>query len=80
METCWWGCAKIEELRSPGTAKRKRITKHQRDNKRQDLYSDPRFITENINGDICTSDCGNYTLQLVCNDVSETVQLLDQDG
>ncbi|XP_065922944.1 E3 ubiquitin-protein ligase TRIM71 isoform X2 [Magallana gigas] len=28
----------------------------QRDNKGQKLYSDPHYITENINGDICTSD------------------------
>ncbi|XP_062579527.1 uncharacterized protein LOC134241499 [Saccostrea cucullata] len=27
-----------------------------RENKGQNLYSDPRYITENINGDICTSD------------------------
>ncbi|XP_078318935.1 uncharacterized protein LOC144620856 [Crassostrea virginica] len=30
----------------------------QRDNKEQELYSYPRYITENINGDICTSDNG----------------------
>ncbi|XP_062590544.1 uncharacterized protein LOC134252123 [Saccostrea cucullata] len=28
----------------------------QRDNKGQGLYSSPHYITENINGDICTSD------------------------
>nr|XP_022315207.1 E3 ubiquitin-protein ligase TRIM71-like [Crassostrea virginica]XP_022315208.1 E3 ubiquitin-protein ligase TRIM71-like [Crassostrea virginica]XP_022315209.1 E3 ubiquitin-protein ligase TRIM71-like [Crassostrea virginica] len=28
----------------------------QRDNKDQKLYSNPHYITENINGDICTSD------------------------
>ena len=28
----------------------------QRDNKEQELYSNPHYITENINGDICTSD------------------------
>ncbi|XP_065938594.1 tripartite motif-containing protein 5-like isoform X2 [Magallana gigas] len=30
----------------------------QRDNKGQALYSDPHYITENINGDVCVSDCG----------------------
>ena len=30
----------------------------QRDNKEQQLYSNPDYITENINGDICTSDYG----------------------
>nr|XP_022303865.1 E3 ubiquitin-protein ligase TRIM37-like [Crassostrea virginica] len=76
------------------------------------LYSDPRYITENINGDICTSDynkCAvvvvnksgqhkfSYTGQgsrfhpfgictdvhghiLVCDIISQTVQLLNQDG
>ncbi|XP_078313035.1 uncharacterized protein LOC111135019 isoform X1 [Crassostrea virginica] len=35
----------------------KEIQNIQRDNKgRQKLYSDPHYITENINGDICTSD------------------------
>ena len=29
-----------------------------RDNKEQELYIYPRYITENINGDICTSDFG----------------------
>uniref|UniRef100_A0A8W8J2A0 B box-type domain-containing protein n=1 Tax=Magallana gigas TaxID=29159 RepID=A0A8W8J2A0_MAGGI len=28
----------------------------QRDNKGQELYGNPHYITENINGDICTSD------------------------
>nr|XP_022342225.1 uncharacterized protein LOC111135985 [Crassostrea virginica] len=35
---------------------RKEIQNIQRDNKGQKLYSDPRYITENINSDICTSD------------------------
>uniref|UniRef100_A0A8W8JG67 B box-type domain-containing protein n=2 Tax=Magallana gigas TaxID=29159 RepID=A0A8W8JG67_MAGGI len=34
----------------------KEIQNIQRDNKGQGLYSYPHFITENINGDICTSD------------------------
>ncbi|XP_062595587.1 tripartite motif-containing protein 2-like [Saccostrea cucullata] len=84
----------------------------ERDNKGQRLYSGPIYITENINGDICTSDIikevvvvvnksgqhrFSYTGQksgfnplgictdvlghiLVCDDVSDTVHLLDQDG
>nr|XP_022337721.1 uncharacterized protein LOC111133541 [Crassostrea virginica] len=83
----------------------------QRDNKEQKLYSFPLSITENINGDICTSDFYkqavvvvnklgqhrfSYTGQgsefrpwgictdvlghiLVCDIVSNTVYLLDQD-
>ncbi|XP_062579941.1 uncharacterized protein LOC134241946 [Saccostrea cucullata] len=77
----------------------------------QNLYSYPHYITENINGDICTSDRNmgvvvldqsgqfrfTYTGQgskfsplgmctdasghiLVCDDISHTIQLLDQDG
>ncbi|XP_052696006.1 uncharacterized protein LOC128174506 [Crassostrea angulata] len=34
----------------------KKIQNIQRDNKGQGLYSNPRYITENINGDICVSD------------------------
>ena len=90
----------------------KEIQNIQRDNKGQDLYSCPLYITENINGDICTSDLKkqavvvmnkswqhrfSYTGQgsvfrpwgictdvlghiLVCDDVSVSVHLLDQDG
>nr|XP_022340417.1 uncharacterized protein LOC111135025 [Crassostrea virginica] len=82
------------------------------DNQGQKLYSDPHFITENINGDICISDFQkkaavvvnksgqhrfSYTGQgakfwpygictdvlghiLVCDGVSKSVHLLDQDG
>ncbi|XP_078313037.1 uncharacterized protein LOC111135985 [Crassostrea virginica] len=90
----------------------KEIQNTQRDNKGQELYSDPHYITENINGDICTSDYRkhavvvvnksgqhrfSYTGQgsefdpwgictdvlghiLVCDNVSKSVHLLDQDG
>ncbi|XP_062585492.1 uncharacterized protein LOC134247167 [Saccostrea cucullata] len=34
----------------------KELQNIQRDNKGERLYSEPRYITENINGDICTSD------------------------
>eukprot|EP00105_Crassostrea_gigas_P031169 XP_011453768.1 PREDICTED: uncharacterized protein LOC105346756 [Crassostrea gigas] len=33
-----------------------KIQNIQRDNKGRELYSNPHYITENINGDICTSD------------------------
>ncbi|XP_052677532.1 uncharacterized protein LOC128158640 [Crassostrea angulata] len=84
----------------------------QRDNKGQELYSRPDYITENINGDVCVSDYNkhavvvvdksgqhrfSYTGQgsgfnpfgictdvlghiLVCDVISKTVHLLDQDG
>ncbi|XP_062621401.1 tripartite motif-containing protein 2-like [Saccostrea cucullata] len=90
----------------------KELQNIQWDNKGQGLYNSPCYITENINGDICTSDLLNravvvvnksgqhrfsYTGQgsefdpfgictdilghiLVCDYVSETVHLLDQDG
>nr|XP_022312757.1 protein PML-like [Crassostrea virginica] len=90
----------------------KEIQNIQRDNQGKELYEYPSYITENINGDICTSDFNNravvvvnksgkhrfsYTGQgsvflpwgictdvlghiLVCDSVSETVHLLDQDG
>ena len=34
-------------------------------NEGQELYSDPHYIIENINGDICTSDYGNYSVVVV---------------
>ncbi|XP_019928162.3 tripartite motif-containing protein 2-like [Magallana gigas] len=90
----------------------KEIKNIQRDNKGQNLYNYPHYITENINGDICTSDSlkhavvvvnksgqhrFSYTGQgsefyprgvctdllghiLVCDYLSNTVDLLDQDG
>ncbi|XP_062608694.1 tripartite motif-containing protein 2-like [Saccostrea cucullata] len=89
----------------------KELQNIQRDNKGQRLYGGPRYITENINGDICTSDYYkgvvvvnksgqhrfSYTGQgsgfspygictnvlghiLVCDVISNTVHLLDQDG
>ncbi|XP_078312641.1 uncharacterized protein LOC144619152 [Crassostrea virginica] len=90
----------------------KEIQNIQRNNQGQELYSNLHYITENINGDICTSDYNksavvvvnksgqhrfSYTGQgsrfypygictdvlghiLVCEGLSNTVHLLDQDG
>ncbi|XP_022337719.2 uncharacterized protein LOC111133539 isoform X2 [Crassostrea virginica] len=90
----------------------KEIQNTQRDNQRQELYSHPFYIIENINGDICTSDLNKQAVVvvnklgrhrfsyrgqgsefrplgictdvfghiLVCEIVSNTVHLLDQDG
>ncbi|XP_078310241.1 uncharacterized protein LOC111135535 [Crassostrea virginica] len=90
----------------------KEIQNIQKDNQGQGLYSDPHYITENTNGDICTSDYSkravvvvnksgqhrfSYTGQgswfspwgictdvlghiLVCDNASNTIHLLDQDG
>ncbi|XP_062614740.1 uncharacterized protein LOC134276507 [Saccostrea cucullata] len=90
----------------------KELQNIQRDNKGLELYMSPHYITENINGDICTSDINkgavvvvnksgqyrfSYTGQesefwpcgictdvlghiLVCDEISNTVHLLDQDG
>ncbi|XP_078310174.1 uncharacterized protein LOC111135708 [Crassostrea virginica] len=102
------GEAKVTRYSKAG----KELQNIQRDNKGQGLYRHPRYITENINGDICTSDYGteavvvvnksgqhrfSYTGQglvfypygictdvlghiLVCDIISDTVHLLDQDG
>nr|XP_022339912.1 uncharacterized protein LOC111134801 [Crassostrea virginica]XP_022339913.1 uncharacterized protein LOC111134801 [Crassostrea virginica] len=43
----------------------KEIQNIQKDNKGQELYSQPRYITENINGDICTSDFLKYAVVVV---------------
>ncbi|XP_078329847.1 uncharacterized protein LOC111113501 isoform X1 [Crassostrea virginica] len=90
----------------------KEIQNIQRHNQGQELYDYPHYITENINGDICTSDYHKHAVVvvnksgqhrfsysgqrsefcpygictdvlghiLVCDNVSETVHLLDQDG
>ena len=46
--------AKVTKYNKTG----KEIKKIEINNKGQKLYSFPRYITENINGDICTSDTG----------------------
>nr|XP_022312755.1 uncharacterized protein LOC111117813 isoform X2 [Crassostrea virginica] len=43
----------------------KEIQNIQRDNQEQELYKYPHYITENINGDICTSDCGKEAVVVV---------------
>nr|XP_022336856.1 tripartite motif-containing protein 45-like [Crassostrea virginica] len=43
----------------------KEIQNIQRDNKGQELYRYPYYITENINGDICTSDHNKGTVVVV---------------
>ncbi|XP_078329846.1 uncharacterized protein LOC111117819 [Crassostrea virginica] len=102
------GRAKVTRYSKAG----KEIQNIQRDNQGQELYIYPHYITENINGDICTSDfckevvvvrnkSGQHRFSyagqgswfrpygicidvlghiLVCDNVSDTVHLLDQDG
>ena len=43
----------------------KEIQNIQWNNEGQELYSEPDYITENINGDICTSDYGKDSLVVV---------------
>nr|XP_034311356.1 uncharacterized protein LOC105342752 [Crassostrea gigas] len=43
----------------------KEIQNIQRDNKGQELYRNPNYITENINGDICTSDYNKQAVVVV---------------
>ncbi|XP_022339905.2 uncharacterized protein LOC111134799 [Crassostrea virginica] len=102
------GEAKVTRYSKTG----KKIQNIQRGNQGQELYEWPHYITENINGDICTSDLNkgavvvvnksgqhrfSYTGQgakfwpygictdvlghiLVCDNYSNKVHLLDQDG
>eukprot|EP00105_Crassostrea_gigas_P033735 XP_011457211.1 PREDICTED: uncharacterized protein LOC105349208 [Crassostrea gigas] len=44
---------------------RTEIQNIQRDNKGQGLYRKPRYITENINGDVCVSDWRKYAVVVV---------------
>ncbi|XP_061167597.1 uncharacterized protein LOC133176495 [Saccostrea echinata] len=54
------GMTKIEEAKVTRYNKTgKELQNIQRDNKGQGLYDIPHYITENINGDICTSDYNN---------------------
>uniref|UniRef100_K1QA42 Tripartite motif-containing protein 2 n=1 Tax=Magallana gigas TaxID=29159 RepID=K1QA42_MAGGI len=55
------GKAKVTRYNKTG----KEIENIQRDNKRQEMYSYPHYITENINGDICTSDLLKKTIVVV---------------
>ncbi|XP_062579939.1 uncharacterized protein LOC134241944 [Saccostrea cucullata] len=53
--------AKITRYNKTG----KEIQNIQRDNKGRELYSSPYYITENINGDICTLDLDEATVVVV---------------
>nr|XP_011456909.2 uncharacterized protein LOC105348982 [Crassostrea gigas]XP_034312022.1 uncharacterized protein LOC105348982 [Crassostrea gigas] len=98
------GKAKVTRYNKTG----EEIQNIQRYNKGQELYSNPCYITENINGDVCTSDydkravvvvnkSGQYRFSytffppngmctdllghiIVCDGLSDTVNVLDQDG
>ena len=43
----------------------KELQNIQNNNQGQNLYSCPRYITENTNGDICTSDCNKRSVVVV---------------
>uniref|UniRef100_K1QIZ2 B box-type domain-containing protein n=1 Tax=Magallana gigas TaxID=29159 RepID=K1QIZ2_MAGGI len=55
------GEAKVTRYNKTG----EEIQNIQRDNKGQGLYGDPRYITENINGDVCTSDLNKQVVVVV---------------
>ncbi|XP_078329168.1 uncharacterized protein LOC111111283 [Crassostrea virginica] len=106
MVNCYKKKAKVTRYSKTG----KELQNIQTHNNGEELYSNPHYISENINGDICTSDSNkvvvvnksghhkfSYTGQgsslrlfgictdvlghiLVFDNVSKTVQLLDQQG
>uniref|UniRef100_K1PBA0 Tripartite motif-containing protein 2 n=1 Tax=Magallana gigas TaxID=29159 RepID=K1PBA0_MAGGI len=53
--------AKVTRYNKTGTE----IQNIQRDKKGQELYSDPHYITENINGDVCVSDYRKHAVVVV---------------
>uniref|UniRef100_K1RAU6 Tripartite motif-containing protein 2 n=1 Tax=Magallana gigas TaxID=29159 RepID=K1RAU6_MAGGI len=55
------GEAKITRYNKTG----EEIQNIQRDDKGQEMHDDPRYITENINGDICTSDINKRAMVVV---------------
>ncbi|XP_022308903.2 uncharacterized protein LOC111114738 [Crassostrea virginica] len=55
------GRAKVTRYNKAG----KEIQNIQRDNQGQELYDYPHYITENINGDICTSDISKCAVVVV---------------
>eukprot|EP00105_Crassostrea_gigas_P013786 XP_011430215.1 PREDICTED: protein PML [Crassostrea gigas] len=55
--------AKVTRYNKTGTE----IQNIQRDNKGQELYSGPHYITENINGDVCVSDYTKHAVVVVDN-------------
>ncbi|XP_052684804.1 uncharacterized protein LOC128164827 [Crassostrea angulata] len=55
------GEAKVTRYNKTG----KEIQNIQRNNKGQGLYRNPHYITENINGDICTSDYNKHAVVVV---------------
>ncbi|XP_022341563.2 uncharacterized protein LOC111135625 [Crassostrea virginica] len=55
------GEAKVTRYNKAG----KQLQNIQRDNQGKELYSDPHYITENINGDICTSDFNKRAVVVV---------------
>uniref|UniRef100_A0A8W8LNA0 B box-type domain-containing protein n=1 Tax=Magallana gigas TaxID=29159 RepID=A0A8W8LNA0_MAGGI len=56
-----YGEGKVTRYNKTGTE----IQNIQRDNKGQTLYSDPHYITENINGDVCVSDFNKHAVVVV---------------
>nr|XP_022314466.1 uncharacterized protein LOC111119003 [Crassostrea virginica] len=55
------GEAKVTRYNRTG----REIQNIQKDNKGETLYVHPHYITENINGDICTSDIGKHAVVVV---------------
>uniref|UniRef100_K1Q1F5 Tripartite motif-containing protein 2 n=1 Tax=Magallana gigas TaxID=29159 RepID=K1Q1F5_MAGGI len=53
--------SKVTRYNKTGTE----IQNIQRDNKGQPLYKYPLYITENINGDVCVSECGKHSVVVV---------------
>ncbi|XP_062573894.1 uncharacterized protein LOC134235764 [Saccostrea cucullata] len=58
----------------------KELQNIQRDNKGQELYSNQQYITENINGDICTSDIDKKAVVVVNKSGQHRFSYTDQES
>jgi hypothetical protein len=59
----WFSKREVKLTRYSKTGKE--LQSIQRDNEAQELYSYPRYITENINGDFCVSDISKESVVVV---------------
>nr|XP_022336239.1 RING finger protein nhl-1-like [Crassostrea virginica] len=68
--------AKVSRYNTVG----KEIQNIRRDNQGEELYSDPHYIAENINGDICTSDYDKQAVVVVNKSGQHTFSYTGQES